>query len=153
MTRHLARSKVVPWLTVTNPFVLCVFARLSRVLRSWRLCTLTFVCRSLPLLRVETNCSLVISNSLSLNERLFEYQTGKLWLIRYSKSQQANMLRGAWRDRDTNDISAHCSLISYFLDFKFSNFICLSELHPLIWFFLKIPSEKRKVSEKPSKTP
>ena len=53
-------------------------------------------------------------------------------------------LRGAWRDRDTNDISAHCSLISYFLDFKFSNFICLSELHPLIWFFFKNSFRKKK---------
>ena len=46
-------------------------------------------------------------------------------------------LRGAWSDRDTNDIFAHCSLIFHFLDFKFSNFICPSELHPLIWFFCK----------------
>ena len=63
------------------------------------------------------------------------------------------VLRGAWSDRDTNDIFAHCSLIFYFLDFKFSNFVCPSELHPLIWFFLKIPSGKRKISEKPPKTP
>ena len=53
-------------------------------------------------------------------------------------------LRGAWRDRDTNDIFAHCSLIFYFLDFKFSNFFCLSELHPLIWFFLKNFFRKKK---------
>ena len=53
-------------------------------------------------------------------------------------------LRGAWRDRDTNDIFAHCSLISYFLDFKFSNCICLSELHPLIWFFFKNTFRKKK---------
>ena len=68
--------------------------------------------------------------------------------------QQANNLRrrlrslgqnrGAWRDRDTNDIFAHCSLISYFLDFKFSNFICLSELHPLIWIFFKNSFRKKK---------
>ena len=44
-------------------------------------------------------------------------------------------LRGAWSDRDTNDIFAHCSLIFYYLDFKFSNFVCPSELHPLMWFF------------------
>ena len=50
----------------------------------------------------------------------------------------------AWRDRDTNGISAHSSLISYFLDFKFSNFICLSELHPLIWFFFKNSFRKKK---------
>ena len=31
-------------------------------------------------------------------------------------------LRGAWRDRDTNDIFAHCSLIFYFPDFQ----LCLS---------------------------
>ena len=44
-------------------------------------------------------------------------------------------LRGAWSDGDTNDIFAHCSLIFYYLDFKFSNFVCPSELHPLICFF------------------
>ena len=53
-------------------------------------------------------------------------------------------LRGAWSDRDTNDIFAHCSLIFYYLDFKFSNFICLSELHPLIWFFFKNSFRKKK---------
>ena len=58
-----------------------------------------------------------------------------------------SFFRGAWRDRDTNDIFAHCSLIFYFLDFKFSNFVCPSELHPLIWLFLKIPSGKWKYPE------
>ena len=53
-------------------------------------------------------------------------------------------LRGAWTDRDTNDIFAHCSLIFYFLDFKFSNFVCLYELHPLIWFFFKNSFRKKK---------
>ena len=53
-------------------------------------------------------------------------------------------LRGAWRDRDTNDIFAHCSLIFYFLDFKFSNFVCPSKLHPLIWFFFKNSFRKKK---------
>ena len=53
-------------------------------------------------------------------------------------------LRGAWRDRDTNNIFAHCSLIFYFLDFKFSNFVCLSELYPLIWFFFKNYFRKKK---------
>ena len=47
------------------------------------------------------------------------------------------LLRGAWRDRDTNDIFAHCSLIFYFLDFKFSKFVCPSKLHPFIWSFFK----------------
>ena len=53
-------------------------------------------------------------------------------------------LRGAWSDRDTNDIFAHCSLIFYYLDFKFSNFVCPSEPHPLIWFFLKNSFRKKK---------
>ena len=53
-------------------------------------------------------------------------------------------LRGAWRDRDTNDIFAHCSLIFYFLDFKFSNFVCPSVLHRLIWFFLKNSFRKKE---------
>ena len=57
-------------------------------------------------------------------------------------------LRGAWTDRDTNDIFAHCSLIFYFLDFKFSNFVCLSELHPLIWFFFKNSFRKKKNIQK-----
>ena len=53
-------------------------------------------------------------------------------------------LRGAWRDCDTNDIFAHCSLIFYFLDFKFFNFVCLSELHSLIWLFFKNSFRKMK---------
>ena len=53
-------------------------------------------------------------------------------------------LRGAWRDHDTNNIFAHCSLIFYFLDFKFSNFVCPSVLHRLIWFFLKKSFRKKK---------
>ena len=38
-----------------------------------------------------------------------------------------------------------CSLPSYFyfLDFKFSNFVCPSELHPLIWFFFKNSFRKK----------
>ena len=59
-------------------------------------------------------------------------------------------LRGAWSDRDTNDIFAHCSLIFYYLDFKFSNFVCPSELHPLIWFFLKNSFSKKKNIRKTS---
>ena len=60
-------------------------------------------------------------------------------------------LRGAWSDRDTNDIFAHCSLIFYYLDFKFSNFVCPSELHPLIWFFLKNSLRKKKNIQKTSR--
>ena len=62
-------------------------------------------------------------------------------------------LRGAWSDRDTNDIFAHCSLIFCYLDFKFSNFVCPSELRPLIWFFLKKFFRKKKNIRKPPKTP
>ena len=54
------------------------------------------------------------------------------------------LLRGAWRDRDTNDIFPHCSLIFYFLDLKFSNFVCPSVFHRLIWFFLKKSFRKKK---------
>ena len=60
------------------------------------------------------------------------------------EKKQRTILRGAWRDRDTNDIFAHCSLIFYFLDFKFSNFVCPSVLHRLIWFFLKNSFRKKK---------
>ena len=66
-------------------------------------------------------------------------------ILAYSRARSASCaLRGAWRDRDTNDIFAHSSLIFYFLDFKFSNFVCLSELHPLIWFFFKNSFRKKK---------
>ena len=60
----------------------------------------------------------------------------------------AGHLRGAWTDRDTNDIFSHCFLIFYFLDFKFPNFVCLSELHPLIWFFCKNSFRKMKNIQK-----
>ena len=63
---------------------------------------------------------------------------------------QNTILRGAWRDRDTNDIFANCSLIFYYLDFKFSNFVCPSELHPFIWFFLKNSFTKKKNIRKTS---
>ena len=53
-------------------------------------------------------------------------------------------LRGAWRDHDTNDVFDHCSLIFHFLDFKFSNFVCPSELHPLIWFFFNNSFRKKE---------
>ena len=52
---------------------------------------------------------------------------------------------GAWRDRDTNDIFAYCSLIFCFLDLKFSRFVSPSELHPVIWFFFKNSFRKRKI--------
>ena len=44
----------------------------------------------------------------------------------------------------TQTIFSHCSLIFYFLDFKFSNFVYPSELHPLIWFFFKNSFRKKK---------
>ena len=62
------------------------------------------------------------------------------WAVGFDKKKRRALkiaLRGAWRDRDQNDTFAHCALIFYFLDFKFSNFVCLPELHPLIWLFLK----------------
>ena len=64
------------------------------------------------------------------------------------KGSQLILLRGAWRDRDTNDI--FCSLLPhfYFLDFKFSNFVCPSEFHPLIWFFFKNSFRKKKNIQK-----
>ena len=58
------------------------------------------------------------------------------------------VLRGAWSDRNANDIFAHCSLNFYFLDFKFSNFVCPSELHPLMWFFLKNSFRNKKNIQK-----
>ena len=49
-----------------------------------------------------------------------------------------------WRDRDPNDISADCFFISYFLDFKFSKYVCPSELHLLIWFLFNNLFRKKK---------
>ena len=65
-------------------------------------------------------------------------------------SPEDPFLRGAWSDRDTNDMFARCSLIFYFLDLKFSNFVCPSELHPLRWFFLKNSFRKKKNIRKTS---
>ena len=66
----------------------------------------------------------------------------------YAGKRARGRLRGAWTDCDTNDIFAHCSRIFYFLDFKFSNFVCLSELHPLIWFFFLNSFRKKKNIQK-----
>ena len=74
--------------------------------------------------------------------------SGTLYLLTFGKHHHRLLLRGAWTDRDMNDIFAHCSLIFYFLDFKFSNFVCLSELHPLIWFFFKNSFRKKKNIQK-----
>ena len=62
-------------------------------------------------------------------------------------------LRGAWRDRDTNDIFAHSSLFFSFLTSNFPTLFVF--LNCILWSgsLLKIPSEKRKISEKPPKTP
>ena len=73
-------------------------------------------------------------------------QKSQKWL----KTQIKGVLKGAWSDRDTNGIFAHCSLIFYFLDFKFSNFVCPSELHPLIMFFLKNSFRKKENIRKTS---
>ena len=84
---------------------------------------------------------------------LKETQTVKKIFLKMIKSRvttRGPSLRGAWSDRDTNDIFAHCSLIFYYLDFKFSNFVCPFELHPLIWFFLKNSFRKKKNIRKTS---
>ena len=48
---------------------------------------------------------------------------------------------------------AHCSLILYFIDFKFSKFVCPSELHLLVWCFFIDSFRKKKKPEKPPKMP
>ena len=53
-------------------------------------------------------------------------------------------LRGAWRDRDPSDIFAHCSLIFYFLDFKFSNFVLLNFILSSLSFFFFNSFRKKK---------
>ena len=80
--------------------------------------------------------------------RLTEGREDEIWSNPNLGHLGVKFLRGAWTDRDTNDIFAHCSLIFYFLDFKFSNFVCLSELHPLIWFFFKNFFRKKKNIQK-----
>ena len=85
-----------------------------------------------------------------LSFHYFTSMRGKNLKVLCFKTAIWRTLRGAWSDRDTNDIFAHCSLIFYFLDFKFSNFICPSELHPLIWFFLKNSFRKKKNIRKTS---
>ena len=68
--------------------------------------------------------------------------------VRLEDTCHSHILRGAWRDRDTNDFFGHCSLIFSFLDFRLSNFVCPSELHPLIWFFFKNSFRKKKIIRK-----
>ena len=100
-------------------------------------------------------CTIGMSTSISAGNLCFSHQKkglepkwhiphmGVLGFMSFLNSSEHH-LRGAWRDRDTNDIFAHCSLIFYFLDFKFSNFVCPSVLHRLIWFFLKNSLRKKK---------
>ena len=57
--------------------------------------------------------------------------------------------RGEIVTRTTFSLTA--PLFFTFLTSNFTNFVCPSELHPFIWFFLKILSGKRKISEKPPK--
>ena len=76
---------------------------------------------------------------------LKETQAVKKIFLKMITGHHPRALRGAWRDRDTNDIFAHCSLIFYFLDFKFSNFVYPSVLHRLIWFFLNSFRKKKNI--------
>ena len=66
---------------------------------------------------------------------------------------QQKLFRGAWRDRDTNDIFAHCSLIFCFLDFKFPTLFVL--LSFILWSgsFQKFLQEKEKYPKYRPKTP
>ena len=76
----------------------------------------------------------------------------KLKLINPWKSPGPD-LRGAWRDRDPNDLFAHCSLIFYFLNFKFPTLFVL--LNFILWLgsFFKFLQENEKYPKKPPKTP
>ena len=97
-----------------------------------------------PLKPCHWQCSLLVSDcSQGLSHKLNFALSTRQW-VSACVSFGRGSLRGEWRDRDTNDIFAHCSLIFYFLDFKFSNFVCPSVLHRLIWFFLKKSFRKRK---------
>ena len=97
-----------------------------------------------PLENFLTVSQLYQEPQLSTVSYLEQLLCGMPYLLMFNKQAQSVLLRGAWRDRDTNDIFAHCSLIFYFLDFKFSNFVCLSELYRLIWFFFKNSFRKKK---------
>ena len=83
------------------------------------------------------------------SKRRYRWQKSPMLLleprhIRCATCCTCRKLRGARRDRDTNDLFAHCSLIFYFLDIRFSNFVFPSELHPFIWFFFRNSFRKKK---------
>ena len=104
----------------------------------WSLPMAPMACRSMICtLRFNSWCERMI---------MIGWRNGREW----ERNLSSDYLRGAWSDRDTNDIFAHCSFIFYFLDLKFSNFVCPSELHPLIWFFLKNSFRKKKNIRKTS---
>ena len=100
-------------------------------------------------------CQLMVFKKKELRTKVWScilsQRIHKIYCNDLPKMIQCTLLRGAWSDRDTNDIFAHCSLIFYYLDFKFSNFVCPYELHPLIWFFLKNSFRKKKNIRKTSK--
>ena len=95
------------------------------------------------------NCFCIIffcTRSRLMSERLWQTALADHCIYKRLKNRPWSYwrLRGAWRDCATNDIFAHCSLIFYFLDFKFFNFVCPSELHLLIRFFFKNSFRKKK---------
>ena len=106
----------------------------TNVRRSWR----SLLWKTSTLIDSGSSCAGKQQSAKLLDRRHGDL---RLWMI-------VELLRGAWSDRDTNDIFAHCSLIFYYLDFKFSNFVRPSELHPLIWFFLKNSFRKKKIIQK-----
>ena len=58
-------------------------------------------------------------------------------VLSWTNKVKKEKIRGSVRDRHPDNIFAHCALIFYFRDFKFSNVVCPYERHPLTWFFFK----------------
>ena len=80
-------------------------------------------------------------NAAMDNDRISLTKMPKNW--EFTRFMFRECLRGAWRDRDTNGIFAHCSLIFYFLDFKFSTLsFCTSS--PDLVLFKKFLQKKEK---------
>ena len=87
-----------------------------------------------------SSCGLYLS-AASNRERLL-YTTLRCLVFKTPSHFSAFSLRSVEKSPPERHF-AHCSLF-HFLDFKFYSVACPSELHPLVWFFLKVPSEKRE---------
>ena len=116
-----------------------------------KLCSiLAFFCKTLLIIHVGIVllCTFLLRSQYSLSQiaslKPFSQAQGLEWLQRFLLKRSVE-----WSSHERH----FCSLllIFYFLDLKFSNFFCPSELHPLIWFFLKYSFGKKKNIRKTTK--